>query len=188
MNVDLNDPNIEIKSLAAINKTNTNTNNNNNNVNLDFENNVDNSHLYQDIFASIVKGSMGFGFTIADDIQNKRQKIKQILDRERCVHLNEDDILCEINGLPLDNLSHLQIVDLLKECPKGQETLLKLKRLKSVNNMKQTSGTSIINFIISVVFFLYPKYWSYFRLFIFCSIQYLRLTLSFGPSFFRLSM
>jgi hypothetical protein len=131
LNVDLNDPNVEIKPLAAISNNYT-----------DYETNLRNGshHSYQDIFASIVKGPMGFGFTIADDIQNKCQKIKQILDRDRCVHLSEDDILCEINGIPLDNLSHLQIVELLKECPKGQETLLKLKRLKSVNNIRQSNG------------------------------------------------
>jgi hypothetical protein len=50
------------------------------------------------MYAPIVKGPKGFGFTIADDSQMNHQKVKQILDKERCVNLMENDILLEING------------------------------------------------------------------------------------------
>ena len=85
---------------------------------------------YEEMYAPIVKGFKGFGFTIADDSHMNHQKVKQILDRERCCNLNENDILLEINGIDLKNLSHTQVVDVLKECQVGQETIIRLKRRK----------------------------------------------------------
>lgn len=151
LSIDFNDPNIEIKPLAAI------TNNQNNH----FDDNIEpidddvleysngNGYIqhhqqqqphkqveiptdieYMDVEVLIVKGPMGFGFTIADDTINNQQKVKQILDKERCINLLEGDILVEINDIKLVNLNHNQIVEILKECPKGRETNLKLKRLK----------------------------------------------------------
>ena len=85
---------------------------------------------YEEMYASIVKGFKGFGFTIADDSHMNHQKVKQILDKERCSNLKENDILLEINGVKLKNLSHNQVVDMLKECAIGQETRIRLKRPK----------------------------------------------------------
>ncbi len=85
---------------------------------------------YEEMYAAIVKGPKGFGFTIADDGHMNHQKVKQILDRDRCVNLLENDILLEINGIQLRNYSHNQVVDVLKECVKGKETIIKLKRKK----------------------------------------------------------
>ena len=82
------------------------------------------------MYAPIVKGFKGFGFTIADDSHMNHQKVKQILDKERCCNLNENDILLEINGVELKNLNHNQVVDVLKECAIGQETIIRLKRRK----------------------------------------------------------
>ena len=56
--------------------------------------------------------------------------MKQILDKERCVLLRENDILLEINNTDLRQMSHNQVVELLKDCVKGQETIIKLKRRK----------------------------------------------------------
>jgi C-terminal processing protease CtpA/Prc len=85
---------------------------------------------YEEMYAPIVKGFKGFGFTIADDSHMNHQKVKQILDKERCCNLNENDILLEINGVDLKNLNHNQVVDVLKECMVGQETIIRLKRRK----------------------------------------------------------
>ena len=85
---------------------------------------------YEEMYAPIVKGFKGFGFTIADDSHMNHQKVKQILDKERCCNLNENDILLEINGVDLKNLNHNQVVDVLKECVIGQETIIRLKRRK----------------------------------------------------------
>jgi atrophin-1 interacting protein 3 (BAI1-associated protein 1) len=126
LSIDFNDPNIEIKSLPAINKDEIHIQDQQHDLNE--KTTVDDDYI--DIFTSIVKGPMGFGFTIADDAVNGQQKVKQILDRDRCVQLLENDVLCEINNIQLMNLTHNQIVDILKECPKGKETFLKLKRLK----------------------------------------------------------
>jgi atrophin-1 interacting protein 3 (BAI1-associated protein 1) len=147
LSIDFNDPNIEIKSLPAINKDGHDQNDYSNpqQQQLDGHNNNNeavnqiNEDDYIDIYVSIVKGPMGFGFTIADDAVNSQQKVKQILDRERCVHLLENDILCEINGIQLSNLTHNQIVEVLKECPKGKDTFLKLKRSK-INHLVINNG------------------------------------------------
>lgn len=56
----------------------------------------------------ITKGSMGFGFTIADSAYG--QKVKTILDRPRCKNLQEGDILVEINGINMRPMSHGEVV------------------------------------------------------------------------------
>jgi hypothetical protein len=100
---------------------------------------------YEELYAPIVKGPKGFGFTIADDSQMNHQKVKQIIDRERCVNLRENDILLEINGYDLKNLNHNQVVELLKECTRGQETAIKLKRRKYQIVLPQPPSTSSLN-------------------------------------------
>ena len=137
LSIDFNDPNIEIKSLPAINKDEIPQQQQQEMVMTEEDD-------YIDIFTSIVKGPMGFGFTIADDAANGQQKVKQILDRERCVQLLENDVLCEINNIQLMNLTHNQIVEILKECPKGTETFLKLKRLK-MNQLVNNKGKIKLN-------------------------------------------
>lgn len=74
----------------------------------------------------IVRGEMGFGFTIADSAFG--QRVKQILDKPRCKDLQESDILQEINSVNVKNMSHSQIVQVLKECPKGVETKIVIQR------------------------------------------------------------
>ncbi|XP_043944259.1 membrane-associated guanylate kinase, WW and PDZ domain-containing protein 2 isoform X2 [Protopterus annectens] len=75
---------------------------------------------------TIVKGVQGFGFTIADSPTG--QRVKQILDVQGCPGLCEGDLIMEINQQNVQNLSHAQVVDLLKECPVGNETSLTIQR------------------------------------------------------------
>jgi len=147
LSIDPNDPNIEIMSLPAINNPN-----NNQYVQPAPLASVDELSLsqkqaepdeyfceeYDVMYVSIVKGPKGFGFTIADDSQMNHQKVKQILDKERCCNLVENDILLEINGQELRNLTHNQVVEVLKECVKGEETIIRLKRRKYQIVMSQT--------------------------------------------------
>ena len=74
----------------------------------------------------IVKGTMGFGFTIADSAYG--QKVKQILDRPRCKTLQEGDILVEINGIKVKDLTHADVVEVLKGCPKGDASDIVIQR------------------------------------------------------------
>ena len=144
LSIDPNDPNIEIMPLPAINGPTPPTTQAPL-ASVDEVNSLMNSSSsqqpaanteeyfceeYEEMFASIVKGPKGFGFTIADDAHMNHQKVKQILDRERCCNLSENDILLEINGCDLRGLAHGQVVDVLKECPRGKETIIKLKRRK----------------------------------------------------------
>ncbi|GFR31742.1 membrane-associated guanylate kinase, WW and PDZ domain-containing protein 1, partial [Trichonephila clavata] len=62
----------------------------------------------------IIKGTAGFGFTIADSSYG--QKVKKILDRPRCKQLQENDLLCAINGHDVRALAHTDVVQLLKDC------------------------------------------------------------------------
>ena len=74
----------------------------------------------------IVKGGMGFGFTIADSAFG--QKVKKILDRPRCKNLNEGDILVEINQSAVRTMSHNEVVQVLKDCARGQEAAITIQR------------------------------------------------------------
>ncbi|XP_053576987.1 membrane-associated guanylate kinase, WW and PDZ domain-containing protein 1 isoform X8 [Bombina bombina] len=76
----------------------------------------------------IVKGPMGFGFTIADSPGGGGQRVKQIVDSPRCRGLKEGDLIVEVNKKNVQNLTHNQVVDLLIECPKGSEVTLLVQR------------------------------------------------------------
>ncbi|XP_043641547.1 membrane-associated guanylate kinase, WW and PDZ domain-containing protein 1 [Drosophila teissieri] len=75
---------------------------------------------------SIMKGSMGFGFTIADSACG--QIVKKILDRNCCTQLMEGDVLLEINGMNVRNKPHFYVVELLKECSQTTPTAVKIQR------------------------------------------------------------
>uniref|UniRef100_A0A670J2V6 Membrane-associated guanylate kinase, WW and PDZ domain-containing protein 2 n=1 Tax=Podarcis muralis TaxID=64176 RepID=A0A670J2V6_PODMU len=75
---------------------------------------------------TIVKGAQGFGFTIADSPTG--QRVKQILDIQGCPGLCEGDLIVEINQQNVQNMSHAEVVDILKECPVGSETSLIIHR------------------------------------------------------------
>lgn len=75
---------------------------------------------------AIVKGAMGFGFTIADSAHG--QKVKKILDRQRCKNLMEGDILVNINDINVRNMCHSEVVQVLKDCPRAEEALIYVQR------------------------------------------------------------
>jgi hypothetical protein len=87
---------------------------------------LDSSSKVETLTMHIVRGEMGFGFTIADSAFG--QRVKQILDKPRCKDLQESDILQEINGINVKDMSHGQIVQVLKESPKGVETKIVVQR------------------------------------------------------------
>lgn len=74
----------------------------------------------------IVKGPMGFGFTIADSPYG--QRVKQILDQGRCKNLAEGDLLLQINNVMVRELPHQRTVQVLKECKQDQETAVVVQR------------------------------------------------------------
>lgn len=74
----------------------------------------------------IVKGAMGFGFTIADSATG--QRVKKILDRSCCKTLQEGDILLAINATSVTGMTHTEVVQVLKECSVGKEAVLKIQR------------------------------------------------------------
>nr|CAB3263597.1 membrane-associated guanylate kinase, WW and PDZ domain-containing protein 2 [Phallusia mammillata] len=74
----------------------------------------------------IEKGDHGFGFTISDSPQG--QRVKQVLDAERCHELVEDDILLEINGVAVQNMPHNNVVQILKECPVTSAAIFVIQR------------------------------------------------------------
>ncbi|XP_060017397.1 membrane-associated guanylate kinase, WW and PDZ domain-containing protein 1 isoform X15 [Lagenorhynchus albirostris] len=80
------------------------------------------------ITVHIVKGPMGFGFTIADSPGGGGQRVKQIVDSPRCRGLKEGDLIVEVNKKNVQALAHNQVVDMLIECPKGSEVTLLVQR------------------------------------------------------------
>lgn len=90
---------------------------------------------------SIIKGAMGFGFTIADSSYG--QKVKKILDRSCCHQLQEGDILLEINDNMVRNKSHLDVVQILKDCSKTEPTIVKIQRpVNSTSNTTSPNGAT----------------------------------------------
>ncbi|RWS31352.1 membrane-associated guanylate kinase: WW and PDZ domain-containing protein 2-like protein [Leptotrombidium deliense] len=83
---------------------------------------------YDYISLSLTKGVNGFGFTISDG--DCGQKVKKILDLDRCGLMRQGDILKSINGIELLSMSHLQVVDVLKQCSIGDPTSVVVKRKK----------------------------------------------------------
>ncbi|XP_030748735.1 membrane-associated guanylate kinase, WW and PDZ domain-containing protein 1 [Sitophilus oryzae] len=79
-----------------------------------------------EVRVSIVKGNLGFGFTIADSACG--QRVKKILDRQRCKNLMEGDILLEINDISLQSMSHDDVVQVLKNCPYNREATICVQR------------------------------------------------------------
>ncbi|KAM6169886.1 membrane-associated guanylate kinase, WW and PDZ domain-containing protein 1 isoform 2-T2 [Rhynchocyon petersi] len=80
------------------------------------------------ITVHIVKGPMGFGFTIADSPGGGGQRVKQVVDSPRCRGLKEGDLIVEVNKKNVQALTHNQVVDLLIECPKGSPVTLLVQR------------------------------------------------------------
>ncbi|XP_053364580.1 membrane-associated guanylate kinase, WW and PDZ domain-containing protein 2a isoform X2 [Clarias gariepinus] len=78
------------------------------------------------IAVTIVKGPDGFGFTVADS--DGGQRVKQVLEPQRCPGLCEGDLIVEINQRPALTLSHTRVVELLKECSVGAEATLLVQR------------------------------------------------------------
>jgi len=74
----------------------------------------------------IVRGPMGFGFTIADSVHG--QRVKQLLDRPRCRGLLEGDLLVEINGRIVRDMKHTGVVEVLQKCPIGSPASFLVQR------------------------------------------------------------
>lgn len=89
---------------------------------------------------NIVRGEMGFGFTIADSVYG--QKVKQILDKPRCKNLQEGDILQRINDTNVQEMAHSNIVQVLKECPKNVESRIIVQRGGLPPKVKKPSRSS----------------------------------------------
>ncbi|XP_068774727.1 membrane-associated guanylate kinase, WW and PDZ domain-containing protein 3 isoform X7 [Struthio camelus] len=74
----------------------------------------------------LVKGPKGFGFAIADSPTG--QKVKMILDSQWCQGLQKGDVIKEICHQNVQNLTHLQVVEVLKQFPVGTEVPLLIFR------------------------------------------------------------
>uniref|UniRef100_A0A671XQS9 Membrane associated guanylate kinase, WW and PDZ domain containing 2 n=1 Tax=Sparus aurata TaxID=8175 RepID=A0A671XQS9_SPAAU len=77
---------------------------------------------------TMVKGSEGFGFTIADSPTG--QRVKQVLEpgSQGASGLIEGDLILEVNQQPVAAAGHGRVVEMLKECPVGAEATLLIQR------------------------------------------------------------
>ena len=78
----------------------------------------------------IIRGPLGFGFTIASTSHG--QCVKQILDKPRCRGLAEADLLVTINSTAVRNMSHAEVVEILKTCPLGSVATFVVERIGQV--------------------------------------------------------
>ncbi|XP_061219046.1 membrane-associated guanylate kinase, WW and PDZ domain-containing protein 3 isoform X2 [Neopsephotus bourkii] len=95
----------------------------------------------------LVKGPKGFGFAIADSPTG--QKVKMILDSQWCQGLQKGDVIKEICHQNVQSLTHLQVVEVLKQFPVGAEVPLLILRggppspTKTAKGDKQDSSGSL---------------------------------------------
>ncbi|XP_044741559.1 membrane-associated guanylate kinase, WW and PDZ domain-containing protein 1 isoform X2 [Chrysoperla carnea] len=156
---DPNDPNTEVVTTVAVDSQATSCETTRNFVdfnfdrNLNFMNNSENdlwkysnganqdrlndvrnicTDLANTVVIHIVKGAMGFGFTIADSACG--QRVKKILDRQRCKNLFEGDVLLEINNINVQSKSHDEVVQVLKNCPHNEEAVIIVQRGQCVSS------------------------------------------------------
>ncbi|XP_017201451.2 membrane-associated guanylate kinase, WW and PDZ domain-containing protein 3 isoform X1 [Oryctolagus cuniculus] len=96
----------------------------------------------------LMKGPKGFGFAIADSPTG--QKVKMILDSQWCQGLQKGDIIKEIYHQNVQNLTHLQVVEVLKQFPVGADVPLLIlrggppsptKTAKMKTDKKENSGS-----------------------------------------------
>lgn len=108
--------------------------------NVDMSDQKDSPMLSKSEFLSIpiVKGAMGFGFTIADSAHG--QKVKKILDRQRCKNLMEADLLISINDVSVRDMCHSEVVQVLKECTSNQEAMIYVQRTTTPMKEKKEKG------------------------------------------------
>lgn len=78
------------------------------------------------ITVGIIKGPLGFGFTLGECAEG--HNVKQILDHPRCAQLREQDLILEVNGEKVKHYTHGDLVDVLKRCPKGNQTAFVIQR------------------------------------------------------------
>ncbi|XP_071993728.1 membrane-associated guanylate kinase, WW and PDZ domain-containing protein 3 isoform X1 [Engystomops pustulosus] len=74
----------------------------------------------------LLKGPKGFGFAIADSAMG--QKVKMILDSQWCPGLQKGDVIKEIYHQNVQSLTHIQVVEVLKQFPVGAEVPLLVLR------------------------------------------------------------
>ncbi|XP_053943249.1 membrane-associated guanylate kinase, WW and PDZ domain-containing protein 3 isoform X2 [Cuculus canorus] len=86
----------------------------------------------------LVKGPKGFGFAIADSPMG--QKVKMILDSQWCQGLQKGDVIKEICHQNVQSLTHLQVVEVLKQFPVGAEVPLLILRGGPASPTKTTKG------------------------------------------------
>lgn len=98
------------------------------------------------IAVTIVKGPDGFGFTVADS--DGGQRVKQVLEPQRCPGLCEGDLIVEINQRPALTLSHTRVVELLKECAVGAEATLLVQRERGKGKVLN-SRSLVFDFAVS---------------------------------------
>ncbi|XP_015266968.1 PREDICTED: membrane-associated guanylate kinase, WW and PDZ domain-containing protein 3 [Gekko japonicus] len=91
----------------------------------------------------LIKGPKGFGFAIADSPAG--QKVKMILDSQWCHGLQKGDIIKEIYHQNVQNLTHLQVVEVLKQFPVGGEVPLLILRGGPSSPAKSSNVASIDN-------------------------------------------
>ncbi|GAB1597467.1 membrane-associated guanylate kinase, WW and PDZ domain-containing protein 1 isoform X1 [Argonauta hians] len=87
---------------------------------------IPNSNKPEILVVNIIRGATGFGFTIADSSYG--QRVKQIFEKTRCKNLMEGDVLLEINTTNVKDMAHADVVQVLKDCPKGEETAIVVQR------------------------------------------------------------
>lgn len=80
----------------------------------------------QNISCKIKKGDRGFGFTVADS--ESGQFVKQVVEQDRCMGLQSDDMIVALNGQDVTHLTHDHLVGMLKAFTIGEDVTMTVRR------------------------------------------------------------
>jgi atrophin-1 interacting protein 3 (BAI1-associated protein 1) len=123
--VNFDDPQIDVVSLNGVNHSSS-INNLPNGGYTEYQPDS-HQHISPRIYSiKIRKGDSGFGFTVADSPLG--QRVKAIVDKQRCQDLCENDLLLSINGQDLTGKQHADVVDVLVKCSRDMETIFIIRR------------------------------------------------------------
>lgn len=87
----------------------------------------------------VIRGPNRSGFTIADS--HYGQRVKEIIDHNRCQGLYQGDVLIRINDYVVHNLDYTEVLDVLKKCRQGEPTNFQVQRSGQLTVVKSMPTT-----------------------------------------------
>lgn len=143
--VNFDDPQIDVVSVNGVNNS-VSVNNLPNGGYTEYQPDCQTTSTPRIYTIKIRKGDSGFGFTVADSPAG--QRVKAIVDRQRCQDLCENDLLLSINGQDVTGRQHADVVDILIKCLKDMDTVFVIRRGRNHSIYFDHESLSFFSFVL----------------------------------------